>query len=264
MYPIIISVLVIMLASLSGVLFIQNKIKKFADKHLPKLLTFAVGVFGATTLLLLTESNEHSGLSQTTLYASLGLLIMYVLFKIIPDTHHHHETETDHNHSHIDARKMLLGDAIHNIGDGLLIVPAFLISLETGIIVTIAIFIHEFIQEIAEFFVLKSAGYSTREALVKNFLVSSSIIVGVVASLTLSSVEAIEAPLLAFSAGCFIYILSKDLLPDLIKRIKGVRNKSVYFIALFVGFFLIFSINKALPHEHGDGHTDADHIEHLE
>lgn len=130
---------------------------------------------------------------------------------------------------------MLIGDGIHNIGDGLLLVPAFVISPITGLITAVGILIHEFIQEVAEFFVLRQAGYTTKQALIRNFAVPTTILIGLVLGWTLIQIEGLLAPIIGLAAGAFLYIVFMDLIPTTFPFYR--KNKRV-FVWLIVSFFL--------------------------
>ncbi|MEZ4114184.1 MAG: ZIP family metal transporter [Candidatus Paceibacterota bacterium] len=108
-----------------------------------------------------------------------GVLGVVLLFRVLPGFHHHHDEEHEGEpHSHIDARKIVFSDAVHNIGDGVLLASSFAVNLQVGIVVTLSILVHEAIQEISEFFVLRQAGYSVKKALRLNFLASATVLIG--------------------------------------------------------------------------------------
>lgn len=260
---IIFSVVLIMSASLSGVFFLGQKKSLWLKKNLKYLTTLSLGVFIAITYHLFQEIFHESDFPWFYIlgWVALGVLVVEILSHLIPEAHHHHHTDHDHPHSKIDARRMLLGDALHNIGDGLLLVPAFLADVHLGIFIAFAVFTHELIQEISEFFVLKEAGYTTKEALTRNFIVSSSILIGVGLSLLASSVEVLKVPLLCFSAGGFLYIILRDLLPhtfDSINRYKKSAPK--HFLVGVLGILIMLGVNTALPHEHEE-HEEEVHLD---
>ena len=252
------SALLIMLASLSGAVFLSEKRNLWLKKNLRYLTTLSLGVFVAITYHLLSEIFHESTIPWFSIlgWIALGVLVVEVLSRFIPDAHHHHHGEHDHGHSKIDARRMLLGDALHNIGDGLILVPAFLADVHLGIFTAFAVFSHELIQEISEFFVLKEAGYTTKQALTRNFIVSSTIFIGISLSLVASSIEALHIPLLCFSAGGFIYIISRDLLPHTVSSIKNKGGFLKHLLVGVLGILIILFVNTVLPHEHEEGYIE--------
>lgn len=249
----IIAGVVIMLASLSGVFFIGQNAGTWIKKNLKYLVTLSAGVFIAIVYGLLSEVIGHG---ETPWYSilgwiALGVVVVEVLSRLIPKAHHHHgDHGDDHTHGKLEARRMLLGDAMHNIADGLLLVPAFIADIHLGIFTAFAIFAHELVQEISEFFVLKEAGYTNRQALLRNFIVSGTIFIGVALSLLAKSVEALEIPLLCFAAGGFIYIVLRDLLPHTVSNIKKEKSSVAKHIAVgLVGILIMMLVGRAVPHE---------------
>ncbi len=263
----LVSALFIMLASLAGALFLRNRIGSWVERNLRYLATFALGIFIVIVYSLSIEAIEHAGIWYTLSAGIGGIIIVALAARLIPGAHHHHE-RTDHNHSRLDARRMMAGDAIHNITDGFLLVPAWIAGPTTGIIATIAILAHELVQEIAEFFVLKEAGYSTKQALRNNFIVSSTLLLGVFATLVLSSVEGAEALLIAFSAGGFLFIILRDLIPNSLKSIRTHGKTKIHVTALITGIILMTGVSILAPHsheEHSEGeHSDTEIIDHAD
>ena len=73
---------------------------------------------------------------------------------------------------------MLVGDALHNVLDGVLIAAAFLTDVHLGIVTALAIMAHEIPQEVGNFAVLLNSGMSRRRALVLNLLTSLTAVIG--------------------------------------------------------------------------------------
>lgn len=254
-----IAALAVMLASLAGVIFVWKRFGSWVEKRLGYLVTFAGGVFLIVIIDLGQESMEFGlPILELIIWALAGAVFLELADSIIPDSHHHHGRADDHEHTDIDARRMLLGDAVHNIGDGILLVPAFLIDMRLGIATTIAIFLHELVQELAEFFVLREAGYSNKEALWKNFLVSATILLGVAISmLVFSYAESFIGPLTAFAAGGFLFIIVRDLLPHTIVAIKQEGHVAQHVLSFVLGLGIMLGVGLLVPHSHDtDAHTD--------
>lgn len=257
----------IMLASLAGIFFIWHTSGLWLERNLRYLTSFALGVFVVTIILLIGESWElKANLPELILAVVLGAVFLHLAIRLIPKAHHHHGKEISdceiNKHSHIDARRMLLGDAIHNVGDGILLVPAFLIDVRIGLATAVAVFLHELVQEIAEFFVLREAGFSTAGALGRNFLVSATILIGVGIGFYISDYEHLIAPLLAFSAGGFWYVVIRDLLPDIISQ-AGENKKEIakHVSTVVVGVGLMFLVSILTGHSHVFEDDDHGHEE---
>ena len=264
---ILFSTLIVMLASLIGVIFVWKGFGTLIKKYSHYLTTFAGGVF---LVLAFTMTRETFHLSQTVIIgvASIlfGIIVIELITRFLPHAHHHHTLppDCDKKHSCIDARRMMLSDAFHNIGDGILIVGAFMANIHFGIAATIGIFLHEIVQEISEFFILKEAGYSTKKALFYNFLVSCSILIGVFLTLALSSVSWLIAPLMGFAAGGFIYVLARDLIPHTLHHAKTTDTILKHVAVLVCGIAIMMFVNNIVPHTHEDSHDHDAQTKHLE
>jgi len=237
----IIVCLIIMLTSLSGAIFSAT----WVDRNMNYLLSFSSGVFLIIATQLTFEVIEHG----TSLFISLiligtGVAIFTLLDHIIPEGHHHHqEGEGCDPHTARGARKMLIGDGLHNLGDGIVLASAFSLGPVVGFATAIGIFIHELVQEISEFFVLRQAGNTVKQALTKNFLVSTMILVGAVGGFYLASFEHLESLLLAIAAGAFISIVLKDLIPNSIRQSIDDKKYIRHAISFASGMIIILIIS---------------------
>jgi zinc and cadmium transporter len=234
-----------MLASLVGVISVWSKLGTLIEKNLHYLVSFSAGVF----ILIAYELGYEAGWS---LWILVGAIASLLIFKLIPDFHHHHDSEhSDHNHSPIDARRVIISDSIHNIGDGILLVAAFSVSTTLGITTALSVFIHELIQEISEFFVLKQAGLSTKKALLVNFFASSTILIGAIGGyFLLEKVEAIEVPLFGITAGAFLVVVLHDLIPHSISSIRSKKHVSQHVFWFILGAIIISIASAIIPHLH--------------
>ena len=234
-----------MLASLIGAVAVWNRLGSLIERNLHYLVSFSAGVFLFIAYGLAQEAKWNA-------WILVGAATSLLLFKLLPDFHHHHDSEhDDHSHSSIDARRVVVSDSIHNIGDGVLLVAAFSISTALGFATTLSIFIHEVIQEISEFFVLKQAGFATKKALIINFLTSSTILIGAIGGyFLLEKFEAIEHPLLGVTAGAFLIIVIHDLIPHSVKSIKSKRHASQHIFWFFLGAAAILIASALIPHLH--------------
>jgi len=259
------SALAVMVVSLVGIIFVWKNLAKLLEKNLHYFVSFSAGVFIYVSFHLIEEALDLSQAAGLVgLFVAVGIIAFYLLDKILPESHHHHtEADGQHSHNKKGAKKMLIGDGIHNIGDGIILVPAFIISPALGLITAVGILIHEFIQEIAEFFVLKQAGYTTKQALIRNFAVSSTILIGLVLGFSLGQVDALIAPILGIAAGAFLYIVLVDLIPTLKPFYHQSKKVFVQLVfVFFLGLAVIFGVEivaHELGLEHGHGHSHDNH-----
>jgi zinc and cadmium transporter len=136
----------------------------------------------------------------------------------------------------------LIGDALHNFLDGVIIVGAFMISIPLGITVSIAVIAHEIPQEIADFGVLIYAGYTRKKALILNFLISLSAFLGAIFAIVMqNSIENFSKAVIPIAAGGFIYIASADLIPEL-KKDNRITKSIGQLISILIGIGIMYGL----------------------
>ncbi len=246
---IFISAFVITLSALSGIIFSWKLFSGWIETRLRYLIAVASGVFLAIAFNMLKEAIFEGDIYYTFGAFAFGIIFIWGTTKLIPH-HHEHGPHPEHNHSKIDARRVLIGDAVHNIHDGIILVPAFLVSNAVGITTAGAILLHETVQEISQFFILREVGYTVKQSLLRNLLAQLTIWFGIVLSISIASVHELEIPLIAFAGGGFTYILAQDLLPSVIRHAKSEKRYVSYSLAFLFGLALMFTIITIVPHEH--------------
>jgi zinc transporter ZupT len=236
-------------------------------RALPLLVTFSAGVFIVLVVHLVAESIELLGNpTLVALCAVAGAGIILGIARIIPESHHHHSAdEAHHTHSPAGAKRMLAGDALHNIADGLLLVPAFAVDISVGIATTIGIGLHEAVQELSEFFVLRAAGFSVRAALIKNALVGCTIFIGIgMGFLITGDTDTVVGVILAAAAGAFAFIVIEDLVPRSIKTARLTLSVGPHLGAFVLGIATMAVVQLSMAHEHEHGPEETEHHAHEE
>ncbi len=263
---ILLAALGIMAVSLVGIITTAKTFGGWAERNLKYLTTFATGVFVVVAYNLVVET-FHSSIEAASIFGiiAFGVLAAYLVDKAIPYSHHHHDdSENPDAHSKSGAHRIIFSDALHNITDGFLIVPAFLIDVRLGLLTALGVIVHEVAQEISEFFVLKSAGYSTKKALLINFATSSTVILGAGIALFVTNVsENLISVLLGVSAGIIIFTIFKDLVPHSFQVAQRDNTFGKHLLAAAAGIIIIASVSFATSglHIHHSGETSHDHTE---
>lgn len=239
----------VMLVSLSGKVVAWRGVGPMIERNLHYFVSFAAGVLLLIAWNLSQEIVEHAGsLSDGLLWIAAGAFAVLIAFRYIPQFHHHHE-KGHHVHSRIDANRVLTSDAIHNLGDGVVIVVSFMASPALGVGSTISIMVHEMLQEISQFFVLLEAGLSARAALIYNFLASSTILIGTLgAYLLLERFEALEVPLLGLSIGAYLIVVFHDLIPHSISMSTERSHYAWHLVYFALGALVMGLLIGYLPH----------------
>lgn len=233
------SVFIVSLISLVGVVTVALK-QDFLQKIINYLVSLSAGaLLGGAFFHLLPEASEKLGFTSTlAAYVLGGILLFFVLEKLIAWRHCHITTCIEHPHSL--AAMNLIGDALHNFIDGMLIAGTFLASVPLGITTTIAVIFHEIPQEIGDFGVLIHGGFSRLKAILANFLCSLTAVAGALLILFLNvEVEVVSKVLVPITAGGFIYIAVSDLIPELRKEIRPL-NSLMQLVFIFIGLGIMF------------------------
>lgn len=201
----------------------------------PTLISYAiVALLGAAFLEVLPHAIEAAESPERAAMNILaGILIFFVLEKLVLWRHCHDEGCHGHGHDHHGHGQaaaqehdhgrsgllILIGDTFHNFVDGVLIAAAFVESTPLGIVTAMAIIAHEIPQEAGDFLILLHSGYSRGKALAFNLLSSLATLVGgILAYFALSHMETLVPVFLALAAASMIYVAVADLIPGLHKR----------------------------------------------
>ncbi len=235
------AIAIVSLISLVGVLalsFSTDRLKKISLL----LVSLAAGtLIGDVFLHLLPEALEESA-EPTRIWLGViaGVLLFFILEKIIHWRHCHIPTGSDHPHPL--GKMNLIGDGLHNFFDGMLIAGAFTVDTTLGIATTIAVIVHEIPQEIGDFGVLIHAGYSRARALLMNFLSALCAFAGALAVVIWSGMsEQVGTILVPLTAGGFLYIAISDLIPEL-KKENRLSASAVQLLMIVVGLGCMYAL----------------------
>ena len=218
------------------------------DKLLKKILIYLVsfsagGLMGGAFFHLLPESIEE-GLEPLIIfiYVLVGFCLFFLIERFLRWHHCHDKECTSPRHlGYIN----LIGDGVHNLTDGIIIITSFLVNPSLGMAVTLSIIFHEVPQELGDFGVLLYAGIKKKKALFLNYLVATFVILGVIIGYFLIHwIEGLTAFLVPAAAGGFIYIAATDLIPELQKVIKLKHSILSFFVfilalALMLGLKIV-------------------------
>lgn len=236
---------------------------------LPHMVSFATGaLLGAALLALIPHAVQGAGIEnvhEVGIALIAGIALFFILEKFLlwrhchddhcsehpvgdePHAHDHrgHGAHDHGGHSHDQARKkasgalVMVGDALHNVMDGVLIAAAFLTDVHLGIVTALAIMAHEIPQEVGNFAVLLHSGASRRRALVLNLLTSlTAVLGGVIGFFALEeSLKALPFAL-AVAAASLLYVAVADLIPGLHRRVDP-RSSVTQVVLIGLGIALI-------------------------
>jgi zinc and cadmium transporter len=257
------TLLYIVLATLAGgllsVLIAASLTVGMLGRVVKSLVSLSAGVLLGTALLQVLPEAFESGAPPQALFATLlaGLLFFWLLEKAELYRHvHHHEGDGHGHHHHFDAQQagrggysVLVGDAIHNFCDGIIIAAAFLADTTLGIATALAVVAHEIPQEAGDYIVLLNAGFSRRKALLYNAVSGLAAVAGGVLGYFLVGPWSDLLPfLLVVASSSFVYVAVADLLPQLQQRLSW-RETFSQVVWLSGGLGLVL-LARLLMHSH--------------
>lgn len=225
-----------------------------------QMVSLSAGLLLGTAILhiipeALESQPDFAALSWTLLAGLLGFFLLEK-FAVLRHSHHHEGDGHKHGHGHDRAEAgpggmlILVGDGIHNFGDGVMIAAAFLIDVRLGWMTALAIAAHEIPQELGDFIVLLNAGYSRGRALAYNIISGAAAVLGgVTAYFALAHSQQWLPHVLMLSAASFIYIALADIVPDLQRRVDR-RESFVQVLLLLAGVGVIALLTAALHAPH--------------
>lgn len=230
-------------AGAASFLLVSQQIRK---RLVPYLVSYATGtLLGAALLGLLPHAIEQGGPVVSLGVALTGLIGFFVLERLLIRRHCHHEGFCE---VHGTAGQLILvGDALHNFVDGIVISAAFLSSIPLWIATAIAVIAHELPQEVGDFAVLLDNGFTRARTLKWNLISGAATIPGALLGyFALDQSHGLIGPILALSAASFLYIGLTDLVPGLHRRI-GSEAGIAQFLLLLAGVGAIMVLR--LHHE---------------
>jgi zinc and cadmium transporter len=220
----LVSVIAVSLVSLVGLATIamdEMRVRRLATLF----VSFAVGaLLGDAFIHLIPEAFTGPVPTRAALGPSLlilgGMMVFFIVEKLL---RHQHGVLHEHYHGQPELRRPelaainILGDAIHNFIDGVVIGASYLVSPLLGLSTTIAVLFHEIPQEFGDFGILIHSGLTVRKAVLLNLASASVAILGTILSLLAGSIaqETVTTSLVPLTAGGFVYLAAADLIPEL-------------------------------------------------
>ena len=199
--------MVILCAVIAGVLSLVGGIILVAQKNAEKLAgyaaAFAAGALLATVAFDLLPHIGHEEGHEPFLLVLAGILVFFLLELIL-------------NHTSKEKRMaplIVISDFIHNIIDGAVIAAGFLISVPTGVLMTLTVVAHEVPHEVGDFGLLLHHGVSRKRTLLFNALSAACMVVAAGLFFAFGEQNAISTSwLLGLASGFFLYVAFHVLL----------------------------------------------------
>ena len=207
----------------------------------------ASALLAAVFMDLLKDGLQEASADTVLLSTMLGLVAFFFAERFLHWFHHHHQhKEKGHNDPAISL--IVVGDTVHNALDGVAIAAAFLISVPTGIVTTIAVATHEIPQEIGDFGLLLAKGMDRAKVLWVNIFSALATTAMAVITFALGSSNRLPTGvLIGVSAGFLLYIAASDLIPEIHEKATNKRLFELQPILLLFGVVVV-TISIELAH----------------
>lgn len=208
------------------------------------LISFAAGVLLSVALLdLLPEASENLDPHNMGIFVLSGILLLFLFEKTHVWWHHHHEP---HGH-HPEIVSIFLGDTLHNFIDGLAIGASFLVSPTLGVTTALAVALHEIPQEFADFGIYIKHKLKPNLILTANIVSSLATLAGaLLVYIFKDTFDPLVYPLLALTAGMFLFISLSDLIPDLHidqDSLLSVNQLYIFLLGIIVSYAGIIAMH---------------------
>lgn len=220
---------------IGGVLLLSRK--KTAEGLAKYATPFAAGALLSAVFLDLLSDGLESAKSNVVLVATLGGVVFFFFAeRFLHWFHHHHQ----HEGSDPSISLIVIGDTVHNALDGVAIAAAFLISVPTGIVTTIAVAAHEIPQEIGDFGLLLAKGMRRGRVLLVNLVSALATTLLAVVTFSLGSQEKLPlGALIGVSAGFLLYIAMSDIIPEIHESSTNKRPFELQPLLLLAGVVVV-------------------------
>lgn len=255
---------VLLFSFLGGVVSLAGAVMLLRKESIAHKLAFYATPFAAGALLaavfldLLKEGLEEASVDVVLIAALIGILLFFFAERFLRWFHHHHQ----HEKSDPAVPLIVAGDTLHNALDGVAIAAAFLVSIPTGIVTTIAVAAHEIPQEIGDFGLLLKKGVTRKKVLLINFLSALATVVAAVITYLLGDADKLPVGfLLGISAGFLLYIALSDIIPLLHEDTDHKKIFDIQSVLLVVGLVTV-ALSITLAHDFIDtGHEHDSHVQ---
>jgi zinc and cadmium transporter len=231
-------------------------------RWISRLVSFAVGaLLGAIFLELLPHALELGSTEHVMLTVLTGLLLFFLLEKLVLWRHSHLEVETladspgagvqPHTHGFDHGRSgmmILIGNSVHNFCDGIVIAAAFVADFALGTTTALAIVAHAIPQQVGDFAVLMHSGYTRRRAFSYNMATGAATLIGGLAGYAaLASMQEMLPTVLALASASLLYVAVADLIPSLHRHAAPAQTLQ-QLLLIGIGIAIIAVVHLVLEH----------------
>jgi len=227
---------------------------RISERLLHLMLGFSAGILGGVTFVdILPEAFAIAReLSLLSIFVpsgvGIGFFILLAAERYLLSTK---EIHGGHFHIHekpvLDPSHGVMGVSaltFHGFMDGFVIPIGFSAGPEVGIIVTLAVAIHQIPDSFAALSLALGSTESRKQAFIYVLVTAADTPIGIAVGLALVGLGSFMIPLgLGLSAGTFIYVSASDLVPEL----QHEARSPLVVLSMALGFTLVMGLSVLLP-----------------
>jgi zinc transporter ZupT len=212
MFHLVYALLATFSSIIGGLLPLYTKIKDIRPQY---LIGFASGVLISTALFeILPAALAEIEQAKFGFPLFMGFFSLYLVEKVAM-IHACTEMECD---IHQTGWVGMIGLGLESLLDGIAIAIGFLTNPMLGLFIALAVIIHELPVGFSTSIIMRASGFSVGKSLIALIATSFLTVGGALISDLIP--QRLFGPILAFTAGTFIYIGASDLLPEAHKSVN--------------------------------------------
>lgn len=226
---------------------------QISERVLHLMLGFSAGILGGVTFVdILPEAFAVAReLSLLPIYVPAGIGVGFFIL-LVTERYLLASEEIHGGHFHIhekplDPKHGLMGVSaltFHGLMDGFVIPVGFSAGPQVGIVVTMAVAIHQIPDSFAALSLALGSTESKRQAFLYVLATAIDTPIGIIIGLLFVDLGAFMIPLgLGLSAGTFIYVSASDLVPEL----QHEARSPLVVLSMALGFLLVMGLSFVLP-----------------
>ncbi len=222
---------------------------QISERVLHLMLGFSAGILGGVTFVdILPEAYAVANeLSLLSIYVPAGIGIGFFILLVVEryllvtkEIHgghfHIHGKPLDHAHGLMGVTAL----TFHGFMDGFVIPVGFSAGPQVGLIVTLAVAIHQIPDSFAALSLALGSTDSKKQAFLYVLATAADTPVGIVVGLLLVGLGGFMVPIgLGLSAGTFIYVSAADLVPEL----QHEARSPLVVVSMMLGFLLVMGLS---------------------
>ncbi|MEW6573947.1 MAG: ZIP family metal transporter [Bacillota bacterium] len=186
-----------------------------ARRAMPFLIGFAAGVMGGVVVFELIPTSVNLGGVTSVIYGGLAGIILLWLIDLMLGHPRKDQTASYRRLGWL----LFLGIALHDFPEGMAIGTGGVVTTDLGIFLAAAIGIHNLPEGLVNAAPLRLGGLSALGIIALNILLSLVTPAGTLTGLGIARWEPrLIPPMLAVAAGAMVYIVVKELVPQMIRQ----------------------------------------------